>query len=61
MIQMTEVVKRFGTYTALNGLGCEIENETIYGLVGPNGLWKIDHAAADRRDLPCGSGRRLCG
>ena len=40
MIQMTEVVKRFGTYTALNGLGCEIENETIYGLVGPNGSGK---------------------
>lgn len=40
MIRMTGVVKRFGTHTALEQLDCDIDNETIYGLVGPNGAGK---------------------
>lgn len=40
MIQMTDVVKVFGEYAALNHLECTIERETIYGLVGPNGSGK---------------------
>ena len=40
MIQMTDVTKTFGGLTALDGLSCTIEAETIYGLVGSNGAGK---------------------
>jgi len=40
MIKLDKVVKRFGDFTALDNISCEIQNGTIYGLVGINGAGK---------------------
>ncbi len=40
MIKIDGVVKRFGNFTALNNISCEIQNGSIYGLVGINGAGK---------------------
>jgi ABC-2 type transport system ATP-binding protein len=40
MIQISNVTKKFGNYTALKSLNCTIEEETIYGLIGSNGAGK---------------------
>lgn len=40
MIKVDRVVKRFGSFTALNGISCEIQSGSIYGLVGINGAGK---------------------
>lgn len=40
MIRLNGVVKRFGDFTALNGLTCDIPNGAIWGLVGINGAGK---------------------
>lgn len=52
MIQMTDVVKVFGEYAALNHLECTIERETIYGVGRAKRFREIHHAAADRGYLP---------
>lgn len=40
MIDIINVTKRFGTFTALNGLHFSVERSSIYGLVGYNGAGK---------------------
>ena len=40
MIKINGIVKRFGDFTALNGLTCEIPTGTVWGLVGINGSGK---------------------
>ena len=40
MIKVDNVVKRFGDFTALDRISCEIEDGTVYGLVGVNGAGK---------------------
>ncbi len=40
MIKINGIVKRFGSFTALNNINCEIQNGSIYGLVGINGAGK---------------------
>lgn len=40
MIRLNGVVKRFGNFTALNGLTCDIPDGAIWGLVGINGAGK---------------------
>lgn len=40
MIEVKGAVKRFGSFTALDGLQLEIKAGCIYGLVGPNGSGK---------------------
>ena len=40
MIETKDLVKRFGTFTALNSLNLQIESGQIYGLVGSNGSGK---------------------
>lgn len=40
MIEAASLVKRFGTFTALDGLDARIEEGSVYGLVGPNGSGK---------------------
>lgn len=40
MIQADDLTKKFGSFTALNGLNCSIPGGCIYGLVGPNGAGK---------------------
>lgn len=40
MIQVNNVTKTFGDFTALNNLTMHVEKGSIYGLVGPNGAGK---------------------
>ena len=48
MIEIKNVVKRFGDFTALNGVNINVKKGSVYGLVGPNGAGKttiIKHMA----------------
>lgn len=40
MIEIKNITKKFGDFTALDNLCCNIEDETIYGLIGSNGSGK---------------------
>ena len=40
MIEVKDLVKRYGTHTALDHLTFTIEDGGIYGLLGPNGAGK---------------------
>lgn len=40
MLEMKNVVKTFGNFTALDGLSLRVPKGTVYGLVGPNGAGK---------------------
>ena len=40
MIKLEGIVKCFGNFRALDGINCEIQNGSIYGLVGINGAGK---------------------
>ncbi len=40
MIKVTNVVKTFGSFTALNGANINVKKGSVYGLVGPNGAGK---------------------
>ena len=40
MIQITDVVKDFDGFRALDHLNMHVEKGAIYGLVGPNGAGK---------------------
>ncbi|MUL39761.1 ABC transporter ATP-binding protein [Streptomonospora sp. PA3] len=39
-IALREVVKRFGAFTAVDGLNLEVPAGTVFGLLGPNGAGK---------------------
>ncbi len=40
MIRLTEVVKRYGTFTAVDGISLEVPRGELFGLLGPNGAGK---------------------
>ncbi|MCL2616921.1 MAG: ABC transporter ATP-binding protein [Defluviitaleaceae bacterium] len=40
MLEITNLVKKYGTVTALDGLNLTIADESIFGFVGPNGAGK---------------------
>lgn len=40
MIQLTNLTKHYGKFTAVNGISLEIPAGTLYGLLGPNGAGK---------------------
>ena len=40
MIEVKNLVKRFGGFTALDNLSFNVEKGSVYGLVGPNGAGK---------------------
>lgn len=39
-LEAQDIVKRYGDYTALNGVNIQVSQGTIYGLLGPNGAGK---------------------
>src|SRR3954467_13223248 len=39
-IQVIDIVKRFGDFTAVNGVTFAVEEGEIFGLLGPNGAGK---------------------
>ncbi|HBV99063.1 MAG: ABC transporter [Peptococcaceae bacterium BICA1-7] len=40
MISISEMTKRFGRTTALDGMSLEVEKGAVFGLIGPNGAGK---------------------
>ena len=40
MIQVENLVKRYGNHTAVDGLSFTVEKGQIYGFLGPNGAGK---------------------
>ena len=40
MIKASGTTKKFGDFTALNGLDLNVKKGSVYGLVGPNGQEK---------------------
>ena len=40
MLEIKGLVKRFGSFTAVNGLDMKVEKGSIFGFVGPNGAGK---------------------
>ena len=40
MIEIKEIVKRFGDFAALDGANLTVPTGSVYGLVGPNGAGK---------------------
>lgn len=43
LITVKNVVKKFNNFTALNHFNMNVEEGSIYGLVGPNGSRKNDN------------------
>ena len=44
MIDVIDVTKRFGRFTALSGLSLSVHKASIYGLVGFNGAGKMSRS-----------------
>ena len=40
ILEVTNVVKKYGDYTALNTVSLQVPEGSIYGLLGPNGAGK---------------------
>lgn len=40
ILSAKNVIKRFGEFTALNGVSIEVQEKSIFGLLGPNGAGK---------------------
>jgi len=51
-IDVRNIVKKFGDFTAVKGITFGVEAGEIFGLLGPNGAGKF-HADPDDDDAPC--------
>ncbi len=40
IIEVRDLVKRYGDFTAVNGISFEVQEGEIFGIVGPNGAGK---------------------
>jgi ABC-type multidrug transport system, ATPase component len=40
LLQVRELTKRFGTFSALNGINLEVRSGEVFGFIGPNGAGK---------------------
>ena len=43
MIEVRDLVKRYGRHTAVDHLSFTVERGQVYGFLGPNGAGKIHH------------------
>jgi ABC-2 type transport system ATP-binding protein len=40
IVRISSLIKRFGNFTALDGIDLEVKRGEIYGFIGPNGAGK---------------------
>ncbi|NLM70323.1 MAG: ATP-binding cassette domain-containing protein, partial [Firmicutes bacterium] len=40
IVQVNKVTKKFGSFTALDGIDLEVNQGEVYGFIGPNGAGK---------------------
>ena len=52
MIRLTELTKRYGKFTAVNGIDLEVRRGELFGLLGPNGAGQDHHHPHDRGHSP---------
>lgn len=61
MIKISELTKRFGNFTAVNGLTLAIKEKEVFGLLGPNGSGKTTTLNMITGLAPSTSGEVLIG
>jgi len=40
VLQVTNITKRYGDLTAVNGISFEVKRQEVFGILGPNGAGK---------------------
>ena len=61
-IEVHEITKRFGDFTAVDGITFSVEHSEIFGLLGPNGAGKSTLIRMLTTLIPATSGTaQICG
>ena len=47
VIVLTDLTKQYGNFTAVDHIRLNIRKGEIFGLLGPNGAWKINYYLND--------------
>lgn len=48
MLELTDLTKKYGDFTAVNHISLRVEKGEIFGLLGPNGAGKINNGVNDQ-------------
>src|SRR5580704_12061160 len=57
LVRARGLTKRFGSFTAVDGIDFDLYRGEAFGFLGPNGAGEILHNADDRLCLPTDTGR----
>ena len=57
IVQVTDLVKRYGEFTAVNGISFAVEQGACFGILGPNGAGKSSTLRILTAISPASSGR----
>src|SRR5271156_467295 len=60
-IEVRQIVKKFGNFTAVNGISFDVADGEIFGLLGPNGAGKSTLIRMMTTLIPLTGGRALIG
>ncbi|MBP2324844.1 ABC-2 type transport system ATP-binding protein [Kibdelosporangium banguiense] len=62
IIEVTNLVKRYGDFTAVNGVSFAVEQGEIFGILGPNGAGKTTTVECiEGLRIPDGGAIKVCG